>query len=395
MSRKLIITGLIILISFSCTSNKVKEADAGMDGTGVADADADADGDGDADADADGSPDASADGGCKWRKMYEATGDISALYDIWGSDPDNIFAVGFFSPVDPLDDAVYTVILHYNGISWNDMKVAEMMNLDSIWGINDQCIFASGSDLTEMLKYDGEQWKTISSNQMQTRDIWGSSENDIYAVGNDWDYNYDAGTLDRTGSIFHYDGVEWTRIYDGGMIPAGIWGSSSNDVYVVGQRSIKMEDVPGEVILHYDGHEWTEIETEDYRYSVDIWGFSASDVFVVNNNVSSPVDFIDSTVRHYDGNEWAVLKEGIPEAMEKISGSSGDNIYVTGRAVDSDSGAPQDYVTYHYDGYLWNRVELDAPWEILRIWTCSKDEAFAVARNVNSKISLILHYSCE
>jgi hypothetical protein len=75
-----------------------------------------------------------------------------------------------------------------------------------------------------------------------------------------------------------------------------VWGSSANDVFIVCQ---------GGIILHYDGAKWTNIPKETYfkfpcflwelicgfsLYSV--WGSSANDVFVVGE---------EGVTFHYDG----------------------------------------------------------------------------------------------
>ena len=62
--------------------------------------------------------------------------------------------------------------------------------------------------------------------------IWGSSSTDVYAVG-------DGGT------ILHYDGNTWSNMPSGTSDTlSAVWGSSSSDVYTVGTNGI---------ILHYSG----------------------------------------------------------------------------------------------------------------------------------------------
>ena len=100
--------------------------------------------------------------------------------------------------------------------------------------------------------------------------VWGSSANDVFAVGGD------------EGIILHYNGTAWTEMAS----PASdglyeVWGSSTNDVFAVGV-SISTRAVYY-IIYHYDGTAWTEMAspTSDPLYGV--WGSSGNDVFVVGS----------------------------------------------------------------------------------------------------------------
>ena len=63
--------------------------------------------------------------------------------------------------------------------------------------------------------------------------VWGSSANDVFAVG-----GHDM--------IFHFNGTGWSSMKQvDSASPNGVWGSSANDVFVVGTLGI---------ILHYDGN---------------------------------------------------------------------------------------------------------------------------------------------
>lgn len=120
--------------------------------------------------------------------------------------------------------------------------------------------------------------------------IWGSNENDVWAVG-------PGGDLSNT--IYHYDGEEWTT--DGisrGISPISIWGFASNNVWIGGLEGR---------IWHFDGTDWKEnfrLPHPQFLFSgfMDIYGDQPNDVYAVG--------FVDSTdgrkgmIFHYDGVEW-------------------------------------------------------------------------------------------
>ncbi|UCD24762.1 MAG: Ig-like domain-containing protein, partial [Gemmatimonadota bacterium] len=111
---------------------------------------------------------------------------IFPIQDIWGNSATDIYAVR-------CEDGV----LHYDGISWNEMT-----------GAPDECFFG----------------------------VWGSSSSDVFAVGFD-------------GAIAHYDGTGWSTMTSGTTVTLqGVWGTSSSDVFAVGWEG---------TILHYDGNAWS------------------------------------------------------------------------------------------------------------------------------------------
>lgn len=120
--------------------------------------------------------------------------------------------------------------------------------------------------------------------------IWGSSENDVWAVG-------PGGDLDKT--IYHYDGKRWSN--DGisrGISPISIWGFSPNDVWLGGR---------GGKIWHYDGSKWSENFYNDdpvFRVSgfQDIWGEDNRNIWAVGYLDS--VDTRIGLIYHYDGTRW-------------------------------------------------------------------------------------------
>ena len=52
--------------------------------------------------------------------------------------------------------------------------------------------------------------------------VWGSSGNDVFAVGND-------------GTILHYDGSDWSLMSSGTTVEiCNVWGNTGSDVFAVG-----------------------------------------------------------------------------------------------------------------------------------------------------------------
>lgn len=73
--------------------------------------------------------------GSEWMHVDLGREPYCSVYGIWGTAPDNIYAVGY-----PRE------ILHYDGESWRLMAVAPDSPVYAIWGTGDSDIFAVGDD---------------------------------------------------------------------------------------------------------------------------------------------------------------------------------------------------------------------------------------------------------
>ena len=109
------------------------------------------------------------------------------------------------------------------------MKDDIRRQLNAVWGTSGDDVYAVGSGGV-MLHYNGTDWSEVEPNSwIDFQSIYGNSRGNIYAVGD---------------SVSHYNGSEWTEI--GGEIPSelgyrmtDVWVSGSNDVYMVGEEYIQ------------------------------------------------------------------------------------------------------------------------------------------------------------
>jgi len=312
---------------------------------------------------------ACADSEYKWTVMYtnnrEPTG-------IWGSSPDDVFAVNGWGD-----------ILHYDGNSWSEVYSGNSIyGLENIWGSSDSDIFAVGRYGT-MLHYNGTSWSNISSelegilsNEHYTilYDVWGSSASDIFVVGCELDTPYDDSV------IFHYDGISWRLMRytaDEGLYR--IWGSSPDDVFAFTSQGD---------ILHYDGNSWSEMHTS-HSYTIwGAWGSSSNDVFAVGPG---------GLIIHYDGSEWSEIElEGYYGHLRGVWGySSTDStkVFITG-----EYGS-----VWYLNGTYLTKIRGDTDDYFRDLWcssTSEYDDVFVVGRDAGywpdgPFNGIILHYGWE
>jgi hypothetical protein len=225
------------------------------------------------------------------------------------------------------------------GVVWTSMESGTSTHLRAIWGSSDSDIFAVGDEGT-ILHFDGSTWSPMASGTTDTfRDIWGTSSSDVFAVG-------------ESGRIVHFDGQTWTTTSSGTIAYLwGVWGTSSDNVYAVGYNG---------TILNYDGSAWTETTSGEFRTSlIGIWGTSATDIYAVGGL---------GTVVHYDGTSWTEVTTGTSESLWRLWGTSPSDIYVSGHTG----------VVLHFNGNDWAELPTGTTDALFDIWGTSSSDIFTV-----------------
>lgn len=136
------------------------------------------------------------------------SGNLFYLWSIWGSDTSNIWIAG-------QGDTPYN-LWHYDGKEWKAYS-QQIGSLISIYGFADNNVWAGGGDC--LSHFDGTNWSSSNcfdlpnnppnSSDIGLNNIWGSSFDDIFAVGGG--YSSPTGVAD-IGVIFNFDGNEWRLI---------------------------------------------------------------------------------------------------------------------------------------------------------------------------------------
>jgi hypothetical protein len=172
--------------------------------------------------------------GTRWSDMPLPARDDRVLKDVFGSAPQDVYAVGYFDAsaslrrLSPLSARAgffsEGVILHYDGVEWREVQpVGANVAYSGVWASapNDVFVVGSSDDQGIILHFDGTSWSTMPAPPTgPLLDVWGTSGSEVYAVG--------------VGTILHYDGQNWTEALATQQRLAGVWASSPTDVFTVG-----------------------------------------------------------------------------------------------------------------------------------------------------------------
>jgi cysteine-rich repeat protein len=178
------------------------------------------------------------------------------LHAVWGSAAHGFFAVG--------DDGT---ILHREGRSWRPMALGRgvlgsaSQSFTVVRETPGAIVGAIGT--SDIIVYQGAGWSpTVVPTALSINGLWGSSSDDVFAVGSD-------------GTILHFDGLRWTvQPSDTTVDLHAVHGRGPGDVYAVG------DDL---TVLHHDGVDWQTLRSgPSAAFSGDLRAVLAGDAGVVH-----------------------------------------------------------------------------------------------------------------
>jgi len=327
-----------------------------------------------------------------WHPIHEELISDSAFYDIWGASKDAVFFVGGSSSMG--------IIYFWDGISVNPMIVPKCPVIHCVWGTAIHNVYAAGDEHV-ILHYDGSEWQIIhqsnnTSDQTSIKSLWGIDDNLIFAVGGDtnggnilyqngnsWEYygqtfpqwltgisgwNQHIIAVGVLGTAYQLTIPEtsWVSIVnDQTSDLTAIWGRNTDDIYAVGEYN---------QIKHYADGNWKSLTLTGWNSFHGIYGndttvFAVGDdgciVSFENNEIKYPVTGttaalkdiwgIDNTffavgeqgvILSFHGSEWEQQFHplmGQDFTFNSIWGSAQDRVFVVGEYNHIE----------HYDGNQW------------------------------------------
>lgn len=282
------------------------------------------------------------------------------LFDIWGRATNDYYAVGR-----------YGNMAHFDGSAWASLNLGSFSNLADI-SVTPLASLAVGND-GSILRRAGNGWLAEHvSSEYQLSGVWSSDDGVSVAVG-----RYAPNGVEWRQALLTNTGAGWTDIGPIGLSSRllDVWGSSKNDVYAVGWS--------GEV-LHSDGNSWSVVSEDSQQVAVlrCVNGTSESNVFAVGrtNDLHGFVMHLDSgtwhntvipgaedlygvcalsstdafavgslgTIFRLQDATWAQMSSGTTDALFCVSVASATDAYAAGWQG----------TLLHYDGHSWRKLLL-------------------------------------
>lgn len=241
-----------------------------------------------------------------WQVIFDG-GDLDrALLSVWGSGPEDVYAVG-----GPLGNSGFeTLVLHFDGSGWRELSPGGTETFWWVGGSGPDDVWMVGEE-GRITQWDGSEFTNHDSGVTAT--IWGVisfSDSDVWAVGG----TPEGGTDEPNDIILHYDGNTWEpEVLPGdpmGVSLFKVWGTSSSNLYVVGEQG---------TIWHRKGDTW-ELESEPPVANGTLFtvhGCGEDEVYAVGGN--------NALVSTDGGDSWVDVGADLTNGVNGVScGSPGD-----------------------------------------------------------------------
>lgn len=249
-----------------------------------------------------------------WGEAFDAK-DVGWLLSVWGpGDSQRLYAAGG-SPDKGLILASDTTTT--SGSGWGPVTLGvDVPLLNWVHGLSADDVVVVGTKGTAVHR-SGGAWSLVGTPTDQDLwGVWGASSNDLWAVGGN-------GREAGQATILRYDGTRWSAV----AVPTlqrpnvfaffKVWGTSADNVYIVGQRG---------AVLRWNGSQLEEILIGFDGAAQDLialWGTGPDRIAVVggrNNGV----------IARWDGATWRVDTVAPLPGLNGVWMRDPDTIHVVG-----------------------------------------------------------------
>lgn len=191
--------------------------------------------------------------GSTWSNTGSAlpSGTTQTFNGVWGSGPADVWAVGSPSCKAAGFGQICSNgnVQHWNGSAWSVAPIGTNRGLAGVWGSGPDDVWAvgAGSPGALILHSYGSAWSVVSPSNLNyaANGVWGSGPSDVWVVGFAGLFGAQGrgGPLLPTGTILHWNGCDWSAaVMNSALSLRAVWGSGPGDVWAVGSAG---------AILHY------------------------------------------------------------------------------------------------------------------------------------------------
>jgi len=262
---------------------------------------------------------------------FGGQGGSSSFYDVAIIDENDIWAVGEIYTTDDKYNAA-----HWNGEKWELKKIKTnacggvvFPPIKTVYAFSNSDIIFGHIDAS-ITKYNGATFindcSFIKQINGSINKIWGTSSSDLYVVGN-------------SGLIAHYDGQQWQRIESGTDENIndihGIVNNNKKIIYCVFGKTLT-QTIPGVIKIENKNVIEVQWPYQD-RIPHSIWFDKPGLIYVAGGEVA---------LKDYTG-EWRIISNLPRYYIKRIRGNADNDIFIAGAYS----------ILAHFNGLGWYLYE--------------------------------------
>lgn len=308
------------------------------------------------------------------------------IADIWGTDANNVYAVGFgtgvhwdgrsWTPVAGLlgssvsgsgPDDVWAGaddgIRHFDGSAWTQVPqfIGAFVQDLVVAGRNDVWAEVSSNGITDIEHFDGQSWTVsfevnlVGVGGVALTTIGASGPGDVWVGGTRFD------PTNQRGYLAHFDGTGWTVAPEAPEPIQRVESAPAFGVLAVGQQGgfVQLDATP---TLGF-----TDERGGPSQNLTGVWGSSPADMWAVGRAGS---------VLHFDGTAVAAMSSGVTEDLVDVWGTAPDDVWIVG-----DAGT-----ALHFDGAALTKVATGTTANLLAVFTGARGDVW-----MGGQASTLLH----
>jgi hypothetical protein len=329
--------------------------------------------------------------GARWASVPSGT--TASLTDVWGSGPNDVWAVSTTSERSTVGES--GSVIHWDGTAWTKSATPVGPNLfGGVSGTGPNDVWVAGAAVTRgflgkgtsatpvILHFDGKTWTqtlTGSSGQGSFSSVHARTSDDAWAVGGTLAARWngarwisaalpaslfvssvsvraqdDAFAVGLAGAIVHWDGVAWSSSSSPTSEDlTSVWTSLDGNVWISGKNQIRKEDG----VFRWDGSRWQLVSLSPAASFDRVWGRTPDDVWAIGSF---------GEMRRWNGASWTRITRDLGARIEAVSGSSPNDVWAVGSGI------------LHRDSTGWSKVPSPAQEPLHAVSASGPSNAWAV-----------------
>ncbi len=180
---------------------------------------------------------------------------------------------------------------HWDGTTWTTQYVAERSGGGNrLWGTSSSNLYLVGTN-GSITRYNGTSWTRMTSNTtVDLEDIYGLNANHIWATGTMDDYSRSV--------ILSFDGSNWATIYDDALLPPAERYAFSA-IWTINEKRLYLAGISGTGVMDVLTGKYKKINTPATFIIYDLNATSVADIFTTGAN-DEVTHFNGSTIVLYN-----------------------------------------------------------------------------------------------